>query len=241
MSDRLLLRWFKPQDLREYIIQVSLIILSILIATGISHCEQDRQEDKRLQEYWQAIQAEVEEEIRVLENNVFDAQKDVKNLKRGITLAQYAHPDSTLLSLQEFARTNLRGVFRTFPPSTYETMVSTGDVHLIKDLEFRNTLGSAFNYLQEVVKPDLINWDAATQKSFEQLSPYLNVSQLLAYNITPAVLANWQGFQEASAEVYAVLLRQANIRAFHLSAGLSYFQNLQEELSTYTLGSQPGS
>lgn len=201
----------------DYLLQVSLIVLGLVIATGADRCNANRQEDRRLQQYYQAILQDLQDEQRVTAMNIGDARNDVGQLEYAITKLALADPDSTLAGLDTLRWVLQKGVFRTFNPTTFDVMVNTGDVSLIDDLSLRSDLAAVFAFRTNIVRPDLEAYNSQTVRTIEQLATLTDLNCLLQD----------VGYREVCRPIDAAtatrgknvlisLLLQAKSRLFHL-------------------------
>lgn len=131
-----------------------------------------------------------------------------------------------------FAEVYQRGVFRSFPPATFDIMVQTGDANLLKDLPLRSHLASVFAFRQNVIRKDLEDFDRQTQICAEKLGRYFNLSHMFSENQAGFLLDEAGFVKDPHNEVF-LLLRNANLRAFHLENAVEELQSVQTELNEY--------
>ena len=144
----------------EYLLQVSLIVLGLVIATSVNRCNTRRKAAASLQEYYTAIRADLEVESRSNQLNIDDAQRDIESLDNAVRLLAASHTDSLVRGIEEVTDVVVKGVFRTFSPTTFDVMVNTGDVSLITDLDLRSGLATLFAFRPNIVEQDLRNYTA---------------------------------------------------------------------------------
>ncbi|NJO87212.1 MAG: hypothetical protein HC821_04240 [Lewinella sp.] len=207
---------FSQAGLLEYSLQLSLIILSILIATGVDRCNQRRNDHQKVHAYLQAILQDLENDQESNELNLVDGENDIVSLERALSLVQYPHDDSLTLFVDQFFTVFLKGVFRTFPPTTFDLMRSSGDLALLKDLDLRNDLAVYFAFRDNIVRSDLQQYDQYIFKTVEGIGQYFDLACLNARDQPLACLTDRDGLLNHPRNELVLLLRQANLRVFHL-------------------------
>ena len=155
-------------------------------------------------------------------------------MEESIRLLNYKQPDSLDLALFNIRTVIARGVFRAFPPTTLDIMLSTGDIALIKDISFRNLLTSTFSFRDDYVKKDLLDFDLQIKNSSRKMGDFLNLTCVAMRNKAPhQCITDLEGFLKEMPNELFILLRQAQIRAFHLNIASRNFQrtiNHMEEI-----------
>lgn len=204
--------------LRDYLVQVSLIILSLLIAFGVDRCNQGVKEDRKLEAYLSAIYQELQDEQASTAMNLADCEGDIEDLTSGM---------STITSSDEFERSQAignigkvftRGVFRSFSPTSFELMTSAGDGLLIKDLDLRRSLASVIAFRNNYVKADLLRHDELTLQAIGEVAEYIDLGCVRATepaNFNGCVTDPPRMVKESQADL-AKITRHAELRAFHL-------------------------
>jgi hypothetical protein len=212
---------FDPAGTKKYITQITLILVSLFIATTADRYREAAKNKEKLQEYLVAIKADLKEEIRVNRMNLHDCRNDCKSLYHYMHLAALPQLDSQLMALQYFAEVYWRGVFRAFPPLTYELMQESGEVRLIKDLELQNALSSICAFRRNVIQNDLNQYDLETQRCAQKLGDNIHLSGLL-YGEKPdaSCIINKTAFAKSPHNEILLLLRCAELRGFHLENAL---------------------
>jgi hypothetical protein len=223
---------FDPAGVRKFITQISLILISLLLATRAERCRESGKDREKLRDYLTAIQTDLEDEIKTDRMNLNDSNRDVRCLVQFLTKAGHSHTDSLLAAYSNFAEVYQRGVFRAFPPTTFDLMVQSGDANLLKDLHLRNSLASVFAFRQNVVRKDLQDFDLQTQVCAEKLGRFFDLSLMFAEGEGKFLLDKEGFLRDPHNEVF-LLLRNANLRAFHLENALEDLQATQQELDAY--------
>lgn len=224
---------FDPAGVRKYITQVSLILLSLFIATSVDRCREAAKDKKKLKEYLTAVHTEIKEELETCEMNLSDCKRDQFCLANTLHYAGFAHPDSQVLALQNFAEAYNRGVFRTFPPTTFEIMSETGDIALLKNTELRTQLAVAFAFRRNVIKQDLEAYDQATQVYAEKLGEMIDLRALFFRSDYTASIIDKKRFASDPHNEIFLLLRVALMRGFHLKKSIEEWQEAEKSLSDY--------
>lgn len=223
---------FDPAGVRKYVTQISLILFSLLLATRAERCREAGKEHEKLREYLTAIQAEIQDEIKTDKMNLYDCERDEQCLIQFMDKSAYSNTDSLYLAYSNFAEVYHRGVFRAFPPSTFDLMAQSGDVNLLKDLHLRNSLASVFAFRQNVVRKDLEDFDRQTQICAEKLGRFFELS-ILFTGENEKFLRDREGFLRDPHNEVFLLLRNANIRGFHLENAIEDFEKAQIEVDDY--------
>lgn len=207
-----------------YILEIFLIIFSILIAIQADRYQQSKRNQHKLEDYIEAMYIDLLDEQESNRNNLFDCQQDINSIRAGIRLSQINQNDSIQLALYNLAQVASRAVFRAFPPTTFDIMMSTGDIALIKDLEVRGQLASTFSFRDNYIKRDLLEFDNETKKAIAQLSKYVNLSCMYTTRNLTDCLTDREGFtQHFHNELFAIS-RAADLREFHLRRAITYFE-----------------
>lgn len=224
---------FDPAGVRKYITQVSLILLSLFIATSVDRCREAAKDKKKLKEYLTAVHAEIKDELETCEMNLRDCERDQGCLGNVLHYAGIAHPDSQVVALQNFAEVYQRGVFRSFPPTTFEVMNETGDIALLKNDTLRSQLAIAYAFRRNVVQKDLEDFDKATQVCAEKMGEMIDLSALLfMVDYEKCMLDRKRFISDPHNEVF-LLLRMALLRGFHLDTSIEEWQEAEKSLSDY--------
>lgn len=213
-----------------YVLEIFLIIFSILIAIQADRYQQSKRNQNKLDDYIQAMYLDLLEEQESNRNNLFDCQQDVISIKKGIRLSQINNTDSIQLALYHLAQVAGRGVFRAFPPTTFDIMLSTGDIALIRNLEVRGQLASTFSFRDAYTKKDLLEFDKETKRVYGELSKYANLNCMYTTRNLVSCLTDQDGFTKQFHNELFPLLRTADLRAFHLKRAINYFDAAIEDL-----------
>jgi hypothetical protein len=228
------LNLFDPSGTRKYVTQITLILFSLLIATSVDRCRETAKDRVKLIEYLKAVQADLKGEIETCEMNLNDCEKDMKCLS--LTLQNINNPqqDSLEIALTNFASVYWRGVFRAFPPTTFEMMGETGDANLLKNLELRNGLASVFAFRRTVVKQDLEKFDQQTEVCAEKMGAHVDLTKLLYTSpFDASCILDRAAFLKSPHNEVFLLLRKANLRAFHLDTAIDSLKEVEQALEAY--------
>ncbi len=228
-------RLFKKQSqgtraLWSYIGEVSLIILSILIAIQADRYSQSMKNQAQLEEYLQLTYQDLLDEQFLNQNNLNDCQSDISDIQTCLRLCRYNQDDSLNQALSHLQRVFSRGVFRAFPPTTFDIMASNGDISLIQDLSFRKNLASVFSFRDAYVKQDLLDFDAQTKTLAYELGQYIDLECLSYSESLHTCLIDRPGFVEGVHNELVIFLRQAELRQFHLTIAVQYFERAINEI-----------
>lgn len=223
-------------NILAYVLEIVLIIFSILIAIQADRYQQSKRNQHKLDDYIQAMYLDLLEEQESNRNNLFDCQQDILSIKEGIRLSQINQNDSIQIALYNLAQVATRGVFRAFPPTTFDIMMSTGDIALIKDLELRGQLASTFSFRDAYTKQDLLEFDKETKRVSDELGKYVNLSCMYQTKNLTSCLTDREGFNKHFHNELFPLARTADLRAFHLRRAINYFDAAIEDIEkTYGL------
>ncbi|MEM6877761.1 MAG: hypothetical protein AAF544_04320 [Bacteroidota bacterium] len=215
----------------DYAIQVSLIVFSILAATWVGHCNEQERDAEKLVAYLTATREEVANELERLGLNIYDAKKDLQSIQRALDLGEHDDTDSTYALVGQFLQVNMRGVFRTFAPTTWDAMIEAGDSELIRDLNVRQQIAGSFAFRNTTIRDDLNHWDAENKRVYDMLTPYIDPAGIKNMDFQmDKILKDPAGFREAAQPLMLRLLRQCHNRIFHLEVSQGQFEILQEML-----------
>ena len=217
-------------NILAYVLEIFLIIFSILIAIQADRYQQSKRNQHKLDDYIQAMYLDLLEEQESNRNNLFDCEQDIRSLNVGIRLSQFDNRDSIQIALYNLAQVATRGVFRAFPPTTFDIMMSTGDIALIKDLEVRGQLASTFSFRDAYTKRDLLEFDKETKRVTDELGKYAKLSCMYNTRDLTSCLTDREGFTKHFHNEIFPLARAANLRAFHLKRAINYFDAAIENL-----------
>ncbi len=203
-----------------YVLEVLLIILSVLAAIQADRYNQARKDQQKLDDYVQALHQDLQEELETNRMNLFDCQKDLEAIEAAMRQFRYDQNDSLELGLTNLGAVFTRGVFRSFPPTTYDVMLSSGDLALIEDLEFRNLLAAAMAFRDNYLKKDLENFDEQTLEFSRYMGQYVDINCLAYSQTLYSCLTDRQGLVNDVHNELFIYYRVAQLRAFHLSASI---------------------
>ena len=204
------------QRLLDYLLQVSLIIVGLIIATSVDRCNVARKDDRRLQAYYTAILQDLEEERESNVMNLADVRNDVADLEAATRLFESTDSDSLQVGLQRMNRVLNKGVVRTFSPTTFDVMVNTGDVNLIEDIELRAMLASVFAFRNNVLRPDLQAYDRQVFATLESMSDRIDPSCVTAMRSEFACIRDVESVARSGMPELVILSAVAQFRLFHL-------------------------
>ncbi|MEM1357899.1 MAG: hypothetical protein AAGF89_06860 [Bacteroidota bacterium] len=210
--------FFSLSTWRDYLVQVSLIVLSLLAAVGVDRCNQNLRDENRLEEYLVTMQQELEAEKTSNSYNLGDCQKDVEGLRAAMTMIPSEDDGQAAKGLQILGGVLVRGVFRAFEPLTYERMQSSGDLYLIKDLELREALATYTSFRKDYLQGDLMSYDEMVLEAIDRLRAYLDIMCLEQTKFATPIdcITDREGLRKNAAGDLAKLYRLASLRAFHL-------------------------
>ncbi len=223
---------FDPAGTRKYITQITLILLSLFIATSVDRCREASKNQEKLREYMQAVLVDIQGEKETCEVNLHDCEQDIEGL---IETMQYVDkPDSLEMALTSFSSVFWRGVFRTFSPTTFETMGQTGDITLLKNLALRNKLSGVFAFRRTVVKQDLEEYDRQTNICVEKMGQHIDLTRwLYTQPFDESCILDRAGFLKSPHNEVFILLRTANLRAFHLENAIEELEDAEKDLTEF--------
>ena len=219
------------KSLKDYLLQVSLIIVSLFIAFGVNRCNENVKDGRKLASYQTAMQEEVSREISTTENNLVDCQADIEDLTNAIAIFTGRHEEKVDRALQRMGTVMIRGVFRTFPPTTYELMAQSGDALLLDDLDLQRRLAATGAFRDDYVKQDLRRHDELVLAALGNTADYVDVFCVSRGQGPPAecVTDTPRLWAEAGTDLIPVL-RHSQLRAFHLEGYLAQLEVLAEQL-----------
>lgn len=203
-----------------YLLEVLLIILSVLAAIQADRYNQARKDQQKLDEYVQALYQDLQEELETNRMNLIDCQKDLTAIEDAMRQFRYDQNDSLQLGLANLGAVFTRGVFRAFPPTTYDVMLSSGDLALIEDLEFRNLLASVMAFRDNYLKSDLQEFDKQTLELSRYVGQYVDITCLASSEELYPCIFDRQGIVSDVHNELFIYYRVAQLRAFHLSASV---------------------
>lgn len=203
-----------------YLLEVLLIILSVLAAIQADRYNQARKDRQKLDDYVQALYQDLQEEQESNRMNLFDCRKDLACIEAAMSQLRYDQNDSLQMALGNLAAVFTRGVFRAFPPTTYDVMLSSGDLALIEDLEFRNLLAAAMAFRDNYLKKDLQKFDEQTLELSRYVGQYVDITCLASSEELYPCIFDRQGLVRDVHNELFIYYRVAQLRAFHLSASV---------------------
>ncbi len=212
---------------KDYLIQVSLIIVSLFIAFGVERCNQRVKDNRKLDTYLGAIHDELVSELRSSQMNLTDCENDINDLYRGVAVFSGREEEGLPEGIGSAGQVFVRGVFRSFSPMSYELMSETGDALLIRDLSLRRNLASLVAFRYDYIKQDLAKHDELTLQTLAGVSDYIDFTCVRSSE--PADFANCiidqdKLWRHGAADLTAIL-RHSELRAFHLEL---YLEQIKE-------------
>lgn len=223
---------FDPAGVKKYVTQISLILISLLLATRAEQCRESGKNQDKLREYLIAVKSDIQNELKTDRMNLNDCNRDIQCLIEFLSKSSYAQNDSLYAAYSNFAEVYQRGVFRAFPPTTFDLMVQSGDADLLKDLQLRNSLASVFAFRQNVIRKDLEDFDRSTQVCAEKLGAYFDLSLMFAGEKEKFMLDK-EAFLRSPHNEVLIFLRNTNLRAFHLEEAIESLEEVQTALDEY--------
>jgi len=208
-----------------YLAEVTLIIFSILFAFWMERLREGWEDDKKLEQYFSEIQADLKEEIQTSKMNRYDCENDIKALLKILELSETRSLDSTTLYRSKFLSVYYRGVFRTFAPTTADVMANNGDLELIKDHTLRKLIISTFSFRKEVAN-EFTAYNLAVEEAGKIL--YEEIKPDNSDNIRPDPLLLCR---IKNTNAIFSLYRRAAYKGFMLDNYIEELEGLQKELS----------
>lgn len=214
---------FRPiRGWKEYLLQVSLILLSLFIAVGVDRCNQSNKEDRLRETYYESIEADLMDEIESNKLNLGDCENDIRDLSGVIRALAKEEATSRIKISQSLGRVFVRGVFRPFSPTTYDIIAQSGDALLIEDLRLRYLLSANTAFRNDYVRDDLRRHDVMTLEVAEAVGGDLDLNCLrrLYSGEEADCVRDFAGLVKIGQGKLAVFLRHAELRAFHLERAI---------------------
>ncbi|MEL6274702.1 MAG: hypothetical protein AAFU03_06360 [Bacteroidota bacterium] len=110
-------------------------------------------------------------------------------------------------------------------------MANSGDILLIKDLELRGNLAAVFAFRTDYLKADLLSYDKMVKKTAEKMGHFLDLSCLNNQKVDPIkCVINRRQLIEAPHNELLLLMREAELRAFHLKKGTTHLKRTLKDL-----------
>ena len=204
---------------QDYLLQVSLIVLGLAIATSVDRCNTARRNEAKLLDYYRAIRADIRADAYSNTLNIADARNDVTDLDAALRLLPQPGPDSLTTGLRRLRRVLLKGVFRTFSPSTFDLMAANGDQALIRDLRVRNQLSDAFAFRNDILADDLRLYNQEVRRTLNALSAHLELRCFLTGPQDPSCLDEPTPLRPTDLDPVLELQLTAHSRLYHLDIG----------------------
>ena len=206
------------KNFKDYLTQVSLIIVSLFIAFGAERCNQNMKDSRKLDTYLEAINEELEYELKTCRMNLHDCKNDIQGLSTGIGVFSSREDRKLPLGIGQVMSVFVRGVFRSFSPTSYQLMAESGDALLMKDLDLRRELSSLAAFRNDYIKEDLLRHDELTLKTMEVMGAYVDIAcnrKSESANFATCISDQELLYQQGASDL-AVILRHSETRAFHL-------------------------
>lgn len=220
---------FAQKNWREYLVSVSLIVLSLMLTAQLERWREAQKDSRKLKEYFLAIETDIKADLHLDSLNVYDAYRDLARLQRILVLLhedKKTKSDSILIYFREVMG---RGVFRAFPPTTFELISQSGDAALIKDIGLRNKMATVFAFRQNIIRPDFAQYDASLRDCAKELGQYVDLSWLLLNDIQKSWV-NKDGFYSKPHNEILLLYRDTQLKIFHLEIFIKDLIDLQKTL-----------
>lgn len=220
--------FLKSRTFWEYLAEIALIIVSILLAQRFDRWREQAKDRDKLGEYLRAIDEDLTDEIKTDEMNLRDAGRDDEGILDALSWHSrgMSSGDSSVMA---FAGVAFRGVFRAFPPTAFDMMAESGDINLLKNLKLRAELANVFAFRKNVVQADLAAYDAETSRTVEKIGRFLNLAPFYAENATKLWIDKKAYFASERNEL-VMLLRNIQLRQFHLKTAIEDLKTAQSHL-----------
>lgn len=217
---------------KDYLLQVSLILLSLFIAFGVDRCNQSVKDDKKLAAYLEAVDEELRYELKVTELNLGDSENDIDDLIFANEVFGTMESARLPEAVGRAGSVVARGVFRTFAPMSFELMNSSGDGLLLEDLELRQRLSAVSAFRKDYIKADLMRHDELTLKALADVSGYLDIYCVRGkkpeeFNLC---ITSLEGLRENGLKDLIALRRHSELRAFHLDRYITLLEEVIPEV-----------
>lgn len=212
---------------KDYLVQVSLILVSLFIAFGVDRCNQSVRNANRLEAYLEAIGEELQMELKASKANLADCENDIDDM--AAATATFATMNSAKLP-EAVGRTGqviARGVFRTFSPMSFQLMNNSGDGLLLEDIELRQQLAAVSAFRADYIKADLMRHDELTLTALADVSNYLDIYCLRDKKPEDhgRCITSLIGLRENGVSDLIALRRHSELRAFHLERYVSLLEH----------------
>jgi hypothetical protein len=126
-------------QLIEKLMDIVLIIVSVYIALTVEGWAEKRHEHKRLLQYYQGFNNEIKTDTAELRIEIKDARFHIDNCKRLIKLLKSKDvSEDTIRKL--FSKVSNSNLFGNSGMISYKSMVTSGDMRLMEDLEMRRSM-----------------------------------------------------------------------------------------------------
>jgi hypothetical protein len=123
----------------EKLTDIILIIVSVYIALLVEGWAEKRHEHKRLMQYYQSFTHEAKIDTSVLNEGIFNAKFHISNCNKIIKFLKKDKPDADSIKYY-FSRMYGAILFGNSNMISYKSMITSGDMGLIEDLEMRRLL-----------------------------------------------------------------------------------------------------
>ena len=213
----------------SYFTQVSLLIVSVLLALAVDRCQQSRKDAARWVEYRTLIVEELERELNSTQMNIADNANDIAGLEAAMAAVPAEETAAQLAVAGQVGLVIGRGVFRTFPPLTYALMVSNGDSHLLEDLDLRQRLAAYASFREDYIQHDLVRHDELTLELIDRVGAYLDLLCLRRTSASdPSCITDPARMRRELPQDVAKVYRHSILRGFHLQKGEGLLEELLE-------------
>ena len=115
------------------------------------------------------------DERRPNENNIADYKKDVSAIELSLSNLSSKIDSELEAGLKSCLTVLGRGVFRSFPPLTYDRMVVSGEANLVKSILLKDRLSAYGAFRSNYLQDDLKEFDKSTLDVLEKFSPFLDL------------------------------------------------------------------
>ena len=216
-----------PRAFGSYLTQVSLLLISVLLALAVDRCNQSRKDAARWVEYRTLIVEELKQELHSTRMNIADNANDISGLEVAMTAVPVEDAAAQLAAAGQVGLVIGRGVFRTFPPLTYALLVSNGDSHLVEDLDLRQQLAAYASFRKDYIQHDLVRHDELTLELVDRVGQYVDLWCLRRTGAAdPACITDAERLSRKLPQDIVKIYRHSGLRGFHLEKGELLLQDL---------------
>lgn len=178
-------------DWLNHSLEFLVVVIGILLAFQLENCSNSRQQQATLENHFQEIRQETEENLYQLELAQDYCRSHMETIDSLLYLVQAGGPVTAINSLC-FKILDIRGAY--LKQNAYSSLVESGDIRFIEDFEIKKAIIDLYEYYDYVKVFDVITLNAYSSYYYPYVMENLDINsarpqELSVYTTKPFINA----------------------------------------------------